>query len=74
MAFYFTFLLYLWFHLTINCFGTGTVETKSLADRISEDSVAKLQEKAEPGLAVKQKGREYKNLTALESLTCVLWG
>ncbi|XP_076198123.1 TRAF3-interacting protein 1 isoform X1 [Aptenodytes patagonicus] len=33
----------------------GTVETKSMADRISGDSVAKLQEKAEPGLAVKQK-------------------
>ncbi|NXN52769.1 MIPT3 protein, partial [Rynchops niger] len=36
----------------------GTMETKSMADRISEDNVAKLQEKAEPGLAVKQKGRE----------------
>ncbi|XP_042640190.1 TRAF3-interacting protein 1 isoform X2 [Tyto alba] len=36
--------------------GEGTVETKSVADRISEDSAAKLQEKAEPGLAVKQKG------------------
>ncbi|XP_052648363.1 TRAF3-interacting protein 1 isoform X3 [Harpia harpyja] len=35
--------------------GEGTVETKSVADGISEDSVAKLQEKAEPGLAVKQK-------------------
>ncbi|KAM6260355.1 TRAF3-interacting protein 1 isoform 3-T3 [Spheniscus humboldti] len=33
----------------------GTMETKSMADRISGDSVAKLQEKAEPGLAVKQK-------------------
>ncbi|NWY58988.1 MIPT3 protein, partial [Chionis minor] len=43
-----------------------TVETKSVADRISEDNVAKLQEKAEPGLAVKQKGRDNKNLTALE--------
>ncbi|NWH46282.1 MIPT3 protein, partial [Fregata magnificens] len=46
--------------------GEGTVETKSVADRISEDSIAKLQEKAEPGLAVKQKGKENKNLTALE--------
>ncbi|NXN26146.1 MIPT3 protein, partial [Nycticryphes semicollaris] len=35
--------------------GEGSMETKSTADRISEDSVAKLQEKAEPGLAVKQK-------------------
>lgn len=69
MAFYFKFLLYLWFHMTINRFVIGTVETKSMADRISGDSVAKLQEKAEPGLAVKQKGRENKTLTALESLT-----
>ncbi|NXA25211.1 MIPT3 protein, partial [Ibidorhyncha struthersii] len=44
-----------------------TMETKSMADRISEDNVAKLQEKTEPELAVKQKGREDKNLTALES-------
>ncbi|KAF1559149.1 TRAF3-interacting protein 1, partial [Eudyptula minor] len=66
MAFYFKFLLYLWFHMTINRFVIGTVETKSMADRISGDSVAKLQEKAEPGLAVKQKGRENKTLTALE--------
>lgn len=63
------FLLYLWFHLTINCFVIGTVEMKSVVDGISEDGVAKLQEKAEPGLAVKQKGRENKNLTALGSLT-----
>nr|XP_009943050.1 PREDICTED: TRAF3-interacting protein 1 [Opisthocomus hoazin] len=34
--------------------GEGTVETKGMADRISEDSVAKLQEKAEPTLAVKE--------------------
>ncbi|KGL93953.1 TRAF3-interacting protein 1, partial [Charadrius vociferus] len=40
----------------------GTMETKSMADRISEDNVAKLQEKAEPGLTVKQKGREKKKL------------
>ncbi|KAM9235309.1 LOW QUALITY PROTEIN: TRAF3-interacting protein 1 [Leptosomus discolor] len=38
--------------------GEGTVEMKSVADRISEDSVAKLQEKADPGLAVKQTERE----------------
>lgn len=69
MAFYFSSLLYLWFHLTINHFVIGTMEMKSMADRISEDNVAKLQEKAEPGLAVKQKGREKKNLTALESTT-----
>ncbi|XP_021254596.1 TRAF3-interacting protein 1 isoform X2 [Numida meleagris] len=35
--------------------GEGTVEMKSVADGISEDNVAKLQEKAEPGLVVKQK-------------------
>uniref|UniRef100_A0A8B9MV36 TRAF3-interacting protein 1 n=1 Tax=Accipiter nisus TaxID=211598 RepID=A0A8B9MV36_9AVES len=35
--------------------GEGTVEIKSVVDGISEDGVAKLQEKAEPGLAVKQK-------------------
>lgn len=46
---------------------------KSVVDGISEDGVAKLQEKAEPGLAVKQKGRKNKNLTALGSLTWVLW-
>ncbi|NXF36351.1 MIPT3 protein, partial [Nyctibius bracteatus] len=51
--------------------GEGTVETKSVADRISKDNVAKLQEKAEPGRAVKQKGRENKNLTALETKACV---
>ncbi|NXF49213.1 MIPT3 protein, partial [Oceanites oceanicus] len=72
MAFYFKFLLYLWFHLTINGFVTGTVETKSVADRMSEDNVAKLQEKAESRLAVKQKGRENKNLTALETKACVI--
>ncbi|XP_054065575.1 TRAF3-interacting protein 1 isoform X1 [Rissa tridactyla] len=42
--------------------GEGTVETKSMADRISEDNVAKLQEKAEPGLAVKQKEGEAENV------------
>ncbi|XP_059676400.1 TRAF3-interacting protein 1 isoform X1 [Gavia stellata] len=42
--------------------GEGTVETKSMADRISEDNVAKLQEKAEPGLAVKQKEEEAENV------------
>ncbi|NXX57461.1 MIPT3 protein, partial [Scopus umbretta] len=46
--------------------GEGTVETKNVADRISEDNVAKLQEQAEPGLALKQKGKENKNLTALK--------
>ncbi|NXC67205.1 MIPT3 protein, partial [Anhinga anhinga] len=53
-------------------FVTGTVEMKSVADKISEESVAKLQEKAEPGLAVKQKGRDNKNLTALETKACVI--
>ncbi|XP_014804687.1 PREDICTED: TRAF3-interacting protein 1 [Calidris pugnax] len=42
--------------------GEGTVETKSTADRISEDNAAKLQEKAEPGLAVKQKEGEAENV------------
>ncbi|XP_068263658.1 TRAF3-interacting protein 1 isoform X2 [Nyctibius grandis] len=42
--------------------GEGTVETKSVADRISEDNVAKLQEKAEPGRAVKQKEGEAENV------------
>lgn len=47
---------------------------KSVADGISEDNVAKLQEKAEPGLVVKQNGRKNKSLSASESLTTVLWG
>ncbi|XP_061235166.1 TRAF3-interacting protein 1 isoform X6 [Neopsephotus bourkii] len=34
--------------------GEEAVEMKSMADRISEDSVAKLQEKAEPGLEEKE--------------------
>ncbi|NXY45492.1 MIPT3 protein, partial [Ceuthmochares aereus] len=68
------FLWYLWFHLTINCFVIETVETKSTADRISEENVTKLQEKAELGLAVEQKGRGNKNLTVLENLTQALWG
>ncbi|XP_064925296.1 TRAF3-interacting protein 1 isoform X2 [Columba livia] len=42
--------------------GEGTVETKNMPDRISEDNAAKLQEKAEPGLAVKQKEGEAENL------------
>ncbi|XP_010711513.1 TRAF3-interacting protein 1 isoform X2 [Meleagris gallopavo] len=42
--------------------GEGTVEMKSVADGISEDSAAKLQEKAEPGLVVKQKEEEAENL------------
>ncbi|XP_074767244.1 TRAF3-interacting protein 1 isoform X1 [Athene noctua] len=44
--------------------GEGTVEMKSVADRISEDSVAKLQEKVEPGLAVKQKEEEAENVAS----------
>ncbi|NXG52746.1 MIPT3 protein, partial [Psilopogon haemacephalus] len=62
----------LWFHLAINCFVTGTVEMKNVVDKISEDTVAKLQEKADPELAVKQRGRESKDLTALESRACVI--
>ncbi|XP_068542273.1 TRAF3-interacting protein 1 isoform X2 [Anas acuta] len=42
--------------------GEGTIEVKSLADGISEDNVAKLQEKAEPGLAVKQNEEEAENI------------
>ncbi|XP_009865927.1 PREDICTED: TRAF3-interacting protein 1-like, partial [Apaloderma vittatum] len=42
--------------------GEGTAETKSVADRISEDSVAKLQEKADLGLKVKQKEEEVENV------------
>ncbi|OXB75886.1 UNVERIFIED_CONTAM: hypothetical protein H355_008530 [Colinus virginianus] len=43
--------------------GEGTVEMKSVADGISEDDAAKLQEKAEPsGLVVKQKEEEAGNL------------
>lgn len=44
---------------------------KSVADGISEDSAAKLQEKAEPGLVVKQKGRWNKSWAALERLSAV---
>ncbi|XP_064015893.1 TRAF3-interacting protein 1 isoform X2 [Pogoniulus pusillus] len=43
--------------------GEGTVETKNVVEKISEDSAAKLQEKAEPGLAVKQKEGEAENTT-----------
>ncbi|XP_050567583.1 TRAF3-interacting protein 1 isoform X2 [Cygnus atratus] len=42
--------------------GEGTTEMKSVADGISEDNVAKLQEKAEPGLAVKQNEEEAENI------------
>ncbi|XP_052531217.1 TRAF3-interacting protein 1 isoform X2 [Tympanuchus pallidicinctus] len=42
--------------------GEGMVEMKSVADGISADSAAKLQEKAEPGLVVKQKEEEAENL------------
>ncbi|XP_054686305.1 TRAF3-interacting protein 1 isoform X3 [Grus americana] len=41
--------------------GEGTVETKSMADKISENNVAKPQEKADPGLPVKQKEGEAEN-------------
>ncbi|XP_040417081.1 TRAF3-interacting protein 1 isoform X3 [Cygnus olor] len=42
--------------------GEGTTEMKSVADGISEDNVAKLQEKAEPGLSVKQNEEEAENI------------
>ncbi|XP_067994241.1 TRAF3-interacting protein 1 isoform X2 [Melanerpes formicivorus] len=45
--------------------GEGTVEMKNVVDKISEDSAAKPQEKAEPGLAIKQKEGEVEN-TATE--------
>ncbi|XP_030341426.1 TRAF3-interacting protein 1 isoform X14 [Strigops habroptila] len=38
------------------------VEVKSVADRISEDSVAKLQEKAEPGLEEEEKAGETEDV------------
>ncbi|KAM6268437.1 TRAF3-interacting protein 1 isoform 2-T2 [Porphyrio hochstetteri] len=38
--------------------GEGTVEVKSVEERIPEDDVAKLQEKADTGLAVQQKEAE----------------
>ncbi|OPJ90278.1 TRAF3-interacting protein 1 [Patagioenas fasciata monilis] len=42
--------------------GEGTVETKNMPDRISEDNAAKMQEKAEPGLAARQKEGEAENV------------
>ncbi|XP_035187024.1 TRAF3-interacting protein 1 isoform X4 [Oxyura jamaicensis] len=42
--------------------GEGNIEMKSVADGISEDNVAKLQEKAESGLAVKQNEEEAENI------------
>ncbi|NWY03224.1 MIPT3 protein, partial [Nothoprocta ornata] len=56
LVFYSNFLLY-FFSLIINCFVIGTVETNVLADKVSEDNAAKPQEKVEPAVAVKQKGR-----------------
>ncbi|KAL2302625.1 hypothetical protein Nmel_010054, partial [Mimus melanotis] len=40
----------------------GAVDTRSVADGISEDGAAELQEKNEPGLAEKQKEREGENV------------
>ncbi|XP_014745388.1 PREDICTED: TRAF3-interacting protein 1 [Sturnus vulgaris] len=40
----------------------GAVDTRSMADGISEDGAAELQEKNEPGLAEKQKEREGENV------------
>ncbi|XP_068803844.1 TRAF3-interacting protein 1 isoform X14 [Struthio camelus] len=42
--------------------GEGIVENNSLPDKISEDSTGKLQEKAEPALAAKQKDGEAENI------------
>ncbi|TRZ13239.1 hypothetical protein HGM15179_013872 [Zosterops borbonicus] len=42
--------------------GEGAVDTRSMADGISEDGAAELQEKNESGLAEKQKEREAENL------------
>ncbi|NXR54275.1 MIPT3 protein, partial [Hippolais icterina] len=46
--------------ISIKCAGRllRAVDTRSVADGISEDGAAELQEKNEPGLAEKQKGRE----------------
>ncbi|XP_009086456.1 TRAF3-interacting protein 1 [Serinus canaria] len=41
--------------------GEGAVDTRSVADGISEDGAAELQEKNEPDLAEKQKEREVEN-------------
>ncbi|RLV92738.1 hypothetical protein DV515_00013680 [Chloebia gouldiae] len=41
--------------------GEGAVDTRSVADGISEDGAAELLEKNEPGLAEKQKEREAEN-------------
>ncbi|XP_041321715.1 TRAF3-interacting protein 1 isoform X2 [Pyrgilauda ruficollis] len=41
--------------------GEGAVDMRSVADGISEDDVAELQEKNEPGLAEKQKEREVES-------------
>ncbi|XP_064289490.1 TRAF3-interacting protein 1 isoform X2 [Passer domesticus] len=41
--------------------GEGAVDMRSVADGISEDGAAELQEKNEPGLAEKQKEREVEN-------------
>ncbi|XP_058695642.1 TRAF3-interacting protein 1 isoform X2 [Poecile atricapillus] len=42
--------------------GEGAVDTRSVADCISEDGAAELQERNEPGLAEKQKEREEENM------------
>uniref|UniRef100_A0A803VR00 TRAF3-interacting protein 1 n=1 Tax=Ficedula albicollis TaxID=59894 RepID=A0A803VR00_FICAL len=42
--------------------GEGAVDTRSVADGISEDGAAELQEKNEPGLAEKLKEREVENV------------
>ncbi|XP_014116705.1 PREDICTED: TRAF3-interacting protein 1 [Pseudopodoces humilis] len=42
--------------------GEGAVDTRSVADGISEDGAAELQERNEPGLAEKQKEREEENM------------
>ncbi|XP_062362642.1 TRAF3-interacting protein 1 [Cinclus cinclus] len=42
--------------------GEGAVDTRSVADGISEDGAAELQEKNEPGLAEKQTEREGENV------------
>lgn len=46
------------FHLPINWFVTGAADTRSVADGISEDGAAEVQEKNEPGPAERHKGRE----------------
>ncbi|KAM9380389.1 TRAF3-interacting protein 1 [Phaethornis superciliosus] len=50
--------------------GEGIKETKSVADKTSEHNFAKLQEEAEPELAVKQKEGEVENVAPEKPVVC----